>query len=160
MKKQFIYLFIILFSQISCISKNEIENSVEEYIAIYQQRDDFESFLKLYDDHIILEDMISGNHLEGKLALKEFFNWSNQKFKKLNDKTFIVNDLIINNNTAVINGYFTPFAWDSIRVEAMQFTTILRFNDEWKIINHTDWINYPNYIIDYAERSNSNDWLK
>ena len=98
--------------------------------------------------------------MEGRKAFAEFFNWPDKRFEKLSTETFVVQSTVIENNKAVIQGYFTPFRWDGKEVESMQFTTLLYFDQNAKIIRHVDWINYPNQLIDYENRMNSNQWIK
>lgn len=146
----------------SCQSKNEITHSqiVAEYISTYQKRADFEKFLSFYDKDIILRDMISGEKKEGIEDLKNFFDWNNAKFNLLDTLTFQVETIVIENNNVVIQGYFTPFMWEEARFEAMQFQTMLKFNNDNKIISQIDWINYPSELLDYQNRKNSNAWIE
>ncbi len=155
-------LLAILFLATSCISSRNqsVDQEVAAYIRLYQERTDFEGFLDLYDENMILEDMIGGYYIEGKEQFAEFFNWPDERFEKRTDKTIIVTNTIIEDNKASVQGYFTPFSWNGNEVEAMQFTTLLYFNEERKIIKHVDWINYPNTLIDYSKRPNSNEWIK
>lgn len=71
----------------------------------------------------------------------------------------VIENQIIDGYEVVTQGHFTPFQWDSIEVGPMQFTTILTFNEQGKIIRHIDWINYPSYLIDYQKRKDSNSWI-
>ncbi|WP_436516971.1 nuclear transport factor 2 family protein [Ekhidna sp. To15] len=157
-------LYLALLICITCIccqpQNQTVEPKVDEFIRLYEQRADFDAFLDLYDDDMVLEDIITGYRVQGKEQFAEFFNWPDERFQKGADKTFIIEHTIIEGNTATIKGYFTPFVWDEKNVEAMQFTTLLYYNDEGKIIKHIDWINYPNDLIDYSQRENSNDWVK
>ncbi len=139
--------------------RSEIDGQVSEFVALYEERTDFEGFLNLYAEDMILEDMVGGYLIKGKAQFAEFFNWSDERFKKTDAPTIVVNHRIVNQRKAVLQGYFTPFSWDGQKVESMQFTTILFFDDQGKIEKHVDWINYPIYLIDYSKRTNSNDWL-
>ena len=161
MKKK-ISLFIFLAIALgSCeVEPNKVQQKVDEFIRLYEARSDFDSFLGLYDQDMVLEDMITGYRVEGINDFKDFFNWPDERFKKLNANTIIVNSTMVDGNSAVIEGHFTPFEWDGQQVEAMQFITMLEFNDHAKITRHVDWINYPNYLIDYAKRGNSNQWVE
>ena len=161
MKLKISVLLLIVLTLISCDNNtNPVEAKVDEFVRLYQERNDFEKFLELYDQNMVLEDMITGYRMVGIESFKEFFNWPDQRFKKLSSKTIIVNSSVIEGNKAVLTGHFTPFEWDGLRVEAMQFTTILEFNDEARIVHHVDWINYPNNLIDYSKRANANEWIE
>ena len=41
----------------------------------------------------------------------------------------------------------------------MHFMSMLEFNKAGKIIKQKDWINYPQNLIDYNNRKNSNKWI-
>ena len=156
--KKIVILLIIACT--ACEQQSQTSTSADRFIDLYQDRTDFDAFLELYAEDMVLQDMITGYEANGKDAFAAFFNWPDERFQKLHEKTLIVQRLIVQENEAVISGYFTPFIWDSSRVEAMQFTTLLRFNEEQQITLHQDWINYPNDLIDYASRANSNEWIR
>ena len=161
MKNKIYLLLIIAISLCGCeTGSDDIQQRVDDFILLYQERTEFEKFLDLYDKDMVLEDMITGYKLEGIENFKEFFNWPDKRFKKLIEKTFIVTSTMVDGNSAIIKGHFTPFEWDGQQVEAMQFMTLLEFNDQAQITRHVDWINYPNYLIDYANRGNSNQWIQ
>ena len=156
--KKILILLVLAFS--SCKQQDQPALPVEQFIKTYQERSDFTAFLDLYAEDMILQDMITGYEAKGKDAFAAFFNWPDPSFQKLQEETIIVDEVIVENNLAVISGHFTPFRWDTIRVEAMQFTTLLKFNENGKIVLHQDWINYPNNLIDYENRGNSNEWIR
>lgn len=152
-------MIVLLLSGCTSTKESTIEPIVDFYIQTYQEREDFEGFLNLYAEEMILEDMVAGWRMEGRQQFREFFSWPDERFQKRAENTFEVDDVIISENMAVIKGYFTPFHWDGQEVGVMQFTTLLYFNEEKKIIKHIDWINYPNDLIDYSTRANSNEWI-
>jgi hypothetical protein len=148
--------------QACSVSKNHFptKNIVSDFYKVYAQRSNFEQFLSYYSEDAILEDIINGDKIEGKAALKSFFDWSNPNFKKNKVTTLVVSEQIIDGNKAVVKGYFTPFQWGTASFEAMHFTTILTFNAAGKIIKQVDWINYPANLIDYSKRKNANEWIE
>lgn len=133
---------------------------VDAYYQTYKERTAWNEFLEFYADDVVLEDFIGGYKIEGKEAFAEFFNWDDERFKKGATNALEIVKQDLSGNTVTTQGYFTPFSWGETQVEAMQFTTILEFNEDGKIIKHTDWINYPDYLIDYSQRVNSNDWIE
>ncbi len=154
-----IYCVLLLF--FSCTNhSNIIDRKVNLFIDIYQERVEFEKFLNLYSESLMLEDMMAGTRVKGKEELRNFFNWNDDSLVKKENKAFIVEKYYVNDRSVVIQGYFTPFTWNGLEVEAMQFITQLDFNEEYKIIRHRDWINYPNNLLDYTNRNNSNEWIK
>ena len=155
-----LYWSLIGLMLLSCQPKvSPVQKQVDKFIELYKARSDFEQFLALYHTDMVLEDMITGYRMEGRDAFAEFFNWPDKRFEKISDQTIVVQSTVIENNRAVIQGYFTPFKWDATAVEAMQFTTLLYFDENANIIRHVDWINYPNQLIDYENRMNSNQWI-
>lgn len=158
--KLIIVIFAFLFSCKSNSSNNhDLKYTIDEYYQTYAERQDFEKFLAFYDSSMVLEDIVFGERIEGLANFRAFFDWSNPIFELQDSVALIVTDQIIEKNDVVTSGYFTPFTWGGIDVEAMHFTTILRFNTEGKIIQHVDWINYPSYLINYESRKNSNEWI-
>lgn len=155
------YLLIgLIFS--SCSSKEIISTDeiVEDYYKAFNERQDLEKFMSFYDKSIILEDMINGDRIIGIEALRSFFDWDNPDFKSMSANSLIVSEKIIEENKAVVKGYFTRFKWNQAEFEAMHFTTILTFDESGKIVKQVDWINYPSTLVDYSKRSNSNKWIK
>ncbi len=146
----------------SCSNKETslVENTTDQFYQTFNERQDFEKFLSFYAEEAILEDIVNGDRIEGKEALKNFFDWTNPDFQLLEDNSLVVSEQIIQNNKAVVQGYFTPFKWGTAEFEAMHFTTILSFNEEGKIIKQVDWINYPATLVNYNERKNANEWIE
>lgn len=160
--KQLPLLLIIEILFISCTRTGDpdIPKITSQYYQTYSERTDFDKFLHFYADTMILEDMIMGERIEGKQSFARFLDWENQLFSLKDSAALVVTDQVFKENKAVTRGYFTPFSWAGTDVEAMHFTTILEFNEAGKIIKHTDWINYPAYLIDYDKRKNSNAWIQ
>ncbi len=152
----------LIFFLLSCSeqSKPNIEGVVTDYYRTYQERTDFQKFLSYYDENIVLEDMILGERKIGKKAFQEFFDWENPAFSLKDTSCLYITHQIIKANEVVTQGYFTPFRWGNQEFEAMQFTSLLTFNEERKIIKQVDWINYPSNLVNYETRKNSNTWIK
>lgn len=155
--KNTLLLLIILVGFTSC-KKDEVRLATYAFEDCYNEREDFDEFLEMYAEDVVLEDMIFGWKIEGKRQLKLFFNWPDSRFEKIDKDVYQVDERIISGRKAILSGKFGEFKWDSTEVEAMNFTTILHFNKEMKIIKQVDWINYPSYLVDYDDRSNSNKW--
>ena len=159
-----IYIYILLgLGLISCSNPEksaDYTKIIQSYYKTYQKRDDFKKFLDFYAEDMVLEDMITGDKIKGKKALEKFFDWENPDFVKLDSNTLIITEQIIDQNKVVTKGYFTPFGWGNLEFEAMYFTTILTLNSKGKIVKQVDWINYPNNLLDYSKRKNSNQWIK
>jgi len=151
---------LLLFtSSCSWTAKQDITHVTQKYYETYQNHSDFESFMAHYDSNAVLEDINMASKIKGIKNLKEFFNWHNADLKILSKKALEVEELIFDDQKAVAKGYFTPFQWKDIKYPSMYFTTILLFNDQGKIIKQTDWINYPNNLIDCNKRGDANEWI-
>lgn len=156
-----LFSFVLAATIIGCsqTAKVDITPIVDDYYQTYAEREDFEKFLSFYDSSIVLEDMIYGNRVTGIENFRAFFDWPNPNFESKDSVALVVINQVIDENTVVTEGYFTPFSWGGLDVEAMYFTMILTFNEEGKINRHVDWINYPEYLIDNSSKKNSNEWI-
>lgn len=162
-RKRAIYSFYAILMTMfcgACMPKtNEVESLVKEYYEVFNERKNIEEFLSFYADSIVLEDLVNGDRVVGKAALRNFYDWENSNYKSLDENSLEVFEQIVQEKQAVVKGYFTPFEWEGMVFEAMHFTTILTFDAAGKIIRQVDWINYPSSLVDYNQRKNSNDWL-
>jgi hypothetical protein len=152
-----LFLFILLISCSSIDPDIEVKQITVEYYKTYQASNDFVKFLDFYAAEIELQDIINGDKIQGKEKLKDFFNWNHPELIRNDSLTLIIKDQIFRDKKVITTGYFTPFKWGELEVEAMHFTTILYFNKSHKIIKQIDWINYPSSLI--ANRKNSNNWI-
>nr|WP_299382115.1 nuclear transport factor 2 family protein [Allomuricauda sp.] len=139
---------------------NPNKDIVSEFYHVYNERQDFERFLGFYAEEAVLQDIMTGDKIEGKPALRDFFDWTNPDFKSLEENTIVVSEILVDNNKVVVSGHYSRFQWGNSEFEAMHFTTLLTLNKVGKIIKHVDWINYPATLVDYEHRKNSNDWIK
>ena len=155
----FLGLLYLIFFTACKEDKPALESIFQDYYQTYKERKDFNAFLSFYDDSVILEDIISGDSINGKAALRRFFDWDNPNFTCLDSNILVINERVITDNTTVAKGYFSPFRWGELEFEAMHFTTILTFNTAGKIIKQVDWINYPSSLLNYDNRKDSNRWL-
>ena len=137
----------------------DLDPVLDAYYAAYEARSDVDGFLEFYADSVELKDYITGDRIVGRDALREFFDWQNPAFRLLEEGTLVVEHRVVEGNRVVASGYFNPFGWGDLEFEAMQFTTILTFDDDGRIARHEDWINYPNDLLQYDTRGNSNLWL-
>lgn len=159
-KKLIFFILITFFLSCSTSDKNiGITQVVSEYYKTYQANTDFEKFMDFYSEEIELEDIINGDKIIGKDNLKNFFDWNNPNLNRNDSLALIIEDQIIDDNKVVTKGYFTPFKWNEMQIEAMHFTTILYYDKSNKIIKQVDWINYPSFLVDYEKRNNSNKWI-
>ena len=155
-------LFWLVILCIGCTtsSSENLTDVAERYYQTYAERSDFDAFLSYYDSTVVFEDIMSGVSLDGVNELKEFFSWENPDFQLIDSVSLVVEELYTDDNTIISKGFFTPFQWHDTTYEAMHFTTVLTLNEKEKIVKQVDWINYPNSLLDYQNRANSNLWIK
>lgn len=156
---KYIAVSLLLLLLVACSEQSALNETIKAYYEHYNERTNYEGFMDFYTDSVILEDMVSGEQIKGIKALQAFLDWTNPEYSKLDQNTLIIEEQIIENNRVVTQGYFTPFKWGDTTFEAMQFTSILTFNKDGKIVKQVDWINYPNNLLNYDKRLNSNDWI-
>ena len=124
----------------------------------YQKRDDWTGFLERYDENVEFIDVILRMKLEGVEEFAAFYNWPDTGFQKHPDfpSTLVLEELTLNDSTAVGRGYFNPFYYRGILyddMDHMRFTMSLTFNEAGKIVRHVDFIEYPPEILQsVAER--------
>lgn len=144
----------------SCTSDpSALHGVTADYFSEYAARSDVDALLDYHADSVELRDYVAGERVRGIDALQEFFDWSNPSYRMRDSVALVVDDILVESHRAVVTGYFTPFSWDGVPVEAMHFTTLLTFDAEQRIALQEDWINYPSGLLDYGSRSNSNDWI-
>lgn len=147
-------IFLLL---ISCDQKNKTESYAQNYFRLYADRSDWESFQNQFSSDLKFEDVIFGYKMS-KDEFVAFYNWPDTLFSKHPDhpQTLILEDLAIINNTAVGRGYFTPFYYNEQLMatdEPWKFTIWLKFDEKGKIIEQTDWIEYPPQFLKQAAES-------
>lgn len=155
-----LFLLVILCIGCTTSSSENLSDVAERYYQTYAERSDFDTFLTFYDSTVVFEDIVSGVSLDGVSELKEFFNWENPDLQLIDTVSLVVEELYTDDNTIISKGFFTPYRWYDTVYEAMHFTTVLTLNEKGKIVKQVDWINYPNSLLDYQNRANSNLWIK
>jgi hypothetical protein len=136
-----------LFFVTACVSITEqptkLELLAKDYFEVYAQRSDFNQFMAFYDDNAELRDIIYGNYLQNKTAIRHFLDWSRGSFKvKAGNRILTVTQQTSDANIVVTEGYFHAFEYDGTLLGPWLFSITLEFNTKGKIIKQTDWINY------------------
>lgn len=132
------------------VESNPLKATVEAYIQTYQERADWEAFLSFYSDSVLMKDILLDLEFQGKEAFAAFYDWPNPAFEKLypGQKTFELEEVVIQENIAAIRGTFTPFIWKKERQDwAGGFTIWLYFDEGQKIIQQVDYIKYPKRFL-------------
>jgi hypothetical protein len=141
-----------------------VEKTARDYFATYAAREDWESFLSFYADDLQFEDAILQVHLDSLEAFKAFYDWPNPGFRKHPDypEIFKLDDLVVDDSTAVGRGVFHPFYWQDT-LFSMEwdptFTIWLWFDDSLKIHRQVDWVEYSgNVLMSVGERIEQGDY--
>ncbi len=119
-----------------------VEQLAQQYFTLYTKREDFDSFMAFYDDNVVLEDIVYGNHIADKKALRRFFNWTDPKFSMISEHNLVLEKMIVDRYEVVATGYFPVFNYDDKPLGPWRFIIHLTFNEQGKIIHQVDWINY------------------
>lgn len=128
----------------------ELQQVASDYIATYQARDDWQGFLSFYSDSLYFLDINLKTEFFDREGFASFYDWPNPGFKKVapDQPTFVVEDLVVANQTAIIKGRFQPFYWQGELQEWTDLFTIwLHFDDDLKIVRQYDFIKYPKAFL-------------
>lgn len=165
LKHPFLLCYMLFLCWISACSSNgtsqsfsptdrslAIEEKARDYFKTYAIREDWEAFLSFYAEDLQFEDAILQIHLDSLEAFKAFYDWPNPGFQKHPDypEIFRLDDLVVDDSTAVARGLFYPFYWQDT-LFSMEwdptFTIWLWFDDSLKIRRQIDWIEYSGDVL-------------
>ncbi len=129
-----------------------IKETAEAYFKTFSQRKDWEKMLSFYDSSIQFADIEMGIEQYNFEQFKDYYNWKNPAFQKLypEQESLILEQLVVDGNTAIGTGRFTDFYWQGAKIEwgkAGQFMIKLEFTDQGKIISQQDFIHYPKSLL-------------
>ncbi len=156
---------------------NDFEQAVRsealEYFETFAQRSDWDKFCSYYRNDLHFKDIMLQLELDSLWRFKRFYKWDEEgnRFQKLfpEQKHLDLQSLVVEGNTVVAKGNLNPFYYDGVIVDpdwGMEFTIWLRFDEDLKIMEQIDWMEYDpgtleNIIKGYKERSFEKvpDWL-
>ncbi len=127
----------------------------ETFFLVYAERSNFEAFLDFYVEDAVVEDIVNGDLIEGRDAIRAFFSWDNERVVKTQDQTLVLSSLVVEGRTAIARGHFTEFLYDGQPLGPWRFVITLEFDVDGKIRRQEDFINYPDALLD-PERKSSN----
>lgn len=142
---RFITFALILVSLSACQIKPTqptLSDKVEQYFTIYSQRTDFDAFLGFYSEDAVLEDLVYGNQVRGKAALRAFFRWESDPVKFEGGRSLVISEQVVRGNQVVTKGHFTEFEYQGQTMGPWRFVIWHEFNALGQIIRQEDWINY------------------
>lgn len=141
--KTLVLLFIFLLPIGALADNSKTRLVVQEYFNTYKAREDFTHFMSFYSDNAKFQDIVYGVNLENKKDIAAFLDWHNGTFEKLDSEDILtLTNVVIENDSAVIEGYFHRFKYNGKVMGPWLFTMSLKFDEHYKINKHTDWINY------------------
>lgn len=138
-------VFALLTLSYFCQAQNKVNYNrlAQEYFHSYQQRTDFESFLNFYHADVEFIDILSKVELNSKQQFADFYDWQKGHFDRLDNKHILrLDNLVVDDDTAVARGVFLPFKYNGKRMGPWDFVIWLEFDQQGKIIRQQDWINY------------------
>jgi len=174
-------MWIILISA-SCnqqkgLMNNDYEQKVrvkaQEYFKTFAERSDWDKFCSLYREDVHFKDIILQLDLDSLWKFKRFYKWDEEgdRFKKMSSeqKHIDLQSLVVEGNVAVGRGQVNPYYYDGYLIDSewgMEFTIWLLFDDNLKIIEQIDWMEYdPGTLENTIKRCKENgfeaipDWL-
>ncbi|WP_157447231.1 hypothetical protein [Catenovulum agarivorans] len=129
-------------------NKVNTKEVISQYMTAYALHEDFDYFMSFYAENAQLEDVIRGKKVKGKLQIRELFNWHDPKLSLGNSVSAVVVEQIkVFENSAVVTGFFMPFVYDGLKFGPWKMTMLLTLNENGKIIEQTDWINYTPKVL-------------
>lgn len=156
---------------------NDLEEAVRskslEFFETFAERSDWDKFCSFYGEDVHFKDITLQLDLDSLWKFKRFYKWDEEgdRFKKLfpEQKHLDLQSLVVEGNTVAGKGHVNPFYYDGQLVDpewGMEFTIWLRFDENLKIIEQIDWMEYdPITLESTIKRYRENgfeaipDWL-
>lgn len=99
--------------------------------------------MSFYADNAVLHDIVYGNNLKNKAEIERFFAWDKGEFSVIdNNLVLSITRQNIDNNRVITEGVFHQFSYNNETFGPWMFIMIHEFDQNNKIIQQTDWINY------------------
>ena len=150
-----------------------VRSKALEYFETFAERSDWDKLCSFYREDVHFKDIMLQLDLDSLWKFKRFYKWDEEgdRFKKMSpeQKHLNLQSLVVEGNTAAGKGHLNPFYYDGVLVDTewgMEFTIWLRFDENLKIIEQIDWIEYdPNTLESTIKRCRENgfeaipDWL-
>ena len=147
MKTKILFLTAITLL-IACQKNNEskVEEVTKKYFDVYSARTDYNQMKSFYNDSVEYENVIQNTDLikyETGRLLNQVFAFNDKELTYEGGKMFKVNEIIVNDSMAIVNGHFNTYTYNGFTFAPMKFTTYLYFDKNNKIKKQVDWFNYP-----------------
>lgn len=143
------------------------------YFETFAERSDWDKLCSFYREDVHFKDIMLQLDLDSLWKFKRFYKWDEEgdRFKKMSpeQKHLSLQALVVEGNTVAGRGHFNPFYYDKTLINpewGMEFTIWLRFDENLRIIEQIDWIEYdPITLESTIKRCKENgfeaipDWL-
>jgi len=152
---QLIAILLITYScnQTKTTNANDFEQAVRseavEYFETFSERSDWDKFCSFYREDLHFKDIALQLDLDSLWKFKRFYKWDEEgdRFKKMypEQKHLNLQSLVVEGNTVAARGHLNPFYYGGTLVNSewgMEFTIWLRFDENLKIIEQIDWMEY------------------
>ncbi len=150
-----------------------VRSEAIKYFDTFAERSDWDKLCSFYREDVHFRDIMLQLELDSLWKFKRFYKWDEEgdRFKKLSpeQKHLNVQSLVVEGNTVACRGHLNPFYYDGVLVDSewgMAFTIWLRFDENLKIIEQIDWMEYdPVTLENTIKRCRENgfeaipDWL-
>lgn len=164
-------------NQTTTAKDNDFEQAVRsnarQYFETYAERSDWNKFCSYYREDVLFKDITLQLELDSLWKFKRFYKWDEEgdRFQKLfpEQKHLELQSLIVEGNTVAAKGNVNPFYYDGSLIDTewgMEFTIWLHFDEDLKIIEQIDWMEYdPGTLENTINRCKENgfeaipEWL-
>ena len=121
---------------------NKSADIAESFFDVYAKRQDIDTLMTFYADNIVLRDMVYGDEVKGKDAVKGFLRWGDTSVELMQSQSLVVTEQVANGAHVITRGYFLPFKYHGQDLGPWHFVIWQTFNAQGLITHQTDWINY------------------
>lgn len=166
-------LIVLLLITNSCIQTNSadssnfehsVRNEAINYFDTFSERSDWDKFLSFYREDVRFKDITLQLELDSLWKFKRFYKWDEEgdRFKKLypEQEHLNIQSLVVEGNTVAAKGHLNPFYYDGTLIDSdwgMEFTIWLTFDENLKIIEQNDWMEYDAGTLENTiQRINNN----
>lgn len=170
-------LVVVSCHQTKVVNDHDFEQDVRskslEFFETFADRSDWDKFCSFYREDVHFKDITLQLDLDSLWKLKRFYKWDKEgdRFKKMSpeQKHLSLESLVVEGNTVAGKGHLNPFYYDGTLINpdwGMEFTIWLRFDENLKIIEQIDWMEYDPFTLESTiKRCRENgfeaipDWL-
>lgn len=150
-----------------------VRSTAQKYFETFADRTEWDTLCSFYREDVHFKDIMLQLDLDSLWRFKRFYKWDEEgdRFKKMfpEQEHLDLQSLVVDGNTAVGRGHINPFYYDGVLIDpewGMEFTIWLYFDENLKIIEQIDWMEYDPFTLENTiERCRKNgfeaipDWL-